>query len=181
MPNVGEFCYLEMWINKTMSMSFDTRSMCGSMLVAWRQALPVAMEHVVRDMPCYCWCAYLPCLGPYIPDNFGILICCSFHVAASPSYCLSCCPFASMRWVALLQTMTCVAPYYGFRACPPRLEACPSVCTPEAPKVLVSDSDFKILIFGPNARQNVQKTPACTVRTTVDEPTSTTIQDAILA
>jgi hypothetical protein len=51
MPNVGEFCYLGMWMNKTMSMSFASRRMCGSMLAAWRQVLPVAIEHGVRDMP----------------------------------------------------------------------------------------------------------------------------------
>jgi hypothetical protein len=51
MPTVGEFCYLGMWMNKTMSMSFASRRMCGSMLAAWRQVLPVAIEHGVRDMP----------------------------------------------------------------------------------------------------------------------------------
>jgi hypothetical protein len=51
MPNVGEFCDLVMWMNKTISMSFDSRRMCGSMLAAWRQVLPVAIEHGVRDMP----------------------------------------------------------------------------------------------------------------------------------
>jgi hypothetical protein len=51
MPNVGEFCYLGMWMNKTMSMSFASRRMCGSMLAAWRQVLPVAIEHGVHDMP----------------------------------------------------------------------------------------------------------------------------------
>jgi hypothetical protein len=50
MPNVGEFCSLGMWLNKTMSMSFASRRMCGSMLAAWRQVLPVAIEHGVRDM-----------------------------------------------------------------------------------------------------------------------------------
>jgi hypothetical protein len=34
-----------------MNMSFASRSMCGSMLIAWRQALPGAIEHGVRDMP----------------------------------------------------------------------------------------------------------------------------------
>jgi hypothetical protein len=33
-----------------MSMSFAFRRMCGSMLAAWRQVLPVAIEHGVRDM-----------------------------------------------------------------------------------------------------------------------------------
>jgi hypothetical protein len=51
MPNVGEFCYLGMWTNKTMSMSFASRRMCGSMLAAWRQVLPVAIELGLRDMP----------------------------------------------------------------------------------------------------------------------------------
>jgi hypothetical protein len=51
MPNVGEFCYLGMWMNKTMSMSFASRRMCGSMLAAWRQVLPVAIEHGMREMP----------------------------------------------------------------------------------------------------------------------------------
>jgi hypothetical protein len=51
LPNVGEFCYLGMWMNKTMSMSFASRRMCGSLLAAWRQVLPVAIEHGVRDMP----------------------------------------------------------------------------------------------------------------------------------
>jgi hypothetical protein len=51
MPNVGEFCYLDMWMNKTMSMAFAFRRMCGSILAAWRQVLPVAIEHGVRDMP----------------------------------------------------------------------------------------------------------------------------------
>jgi hypothetical protein len=32
-----------------MSMSFASRCMCGSMLAAWRQVLPVAIEHGVRD------------------------------------------------------------------------------------------------------------------------------------
>jgi hypothetical protein len=50
MPNVGELCYLGMWMNKTMSMSFASRRMCGSMLAAW-QVLPVAIEHGVRDIP----------------------------------------------------------------------------------------------------------------------------------
>jgi hypothetical protein len=49
--NVGEYCYLGMWMNKTMSMSFASRRMSGSMLAAWRQVLPVAIEHGVRDMP----------------------------------------------------------------------------------------------------------------------------------
>jgi hypothetical protein len=51
MSNVGEFCYMGMWMNKTMSMSFASRRMCGRMLAAWRQVLPVAIEHGVRDMP----------------------------------------------------------------------------------------------------------------------------------
>jgi hypothetical protein len=51
MPSVGELCYLGMWMNKTMSMSFASRHMCGSMLAAWRQVLLVAIEHGVRDMP----------------------------------------------------------------------------------------------------------------------------------
>jgi hypothetical protein len=51
LPNVGEFCYLGMWMNKSMSMSFASRRMCGSMLAAWRQVLPIAIEHGVRDMP----------------------------------------------------------------------------------------------------------------------------------
>jgi hypothetical protein len=51
MTYVGEFCYLGMWMNKTMSMSFASPRMCGSMLAAWRQVLPVAFEHGVRDMP----------------------------------------------------------------------------------------------------------------------------------
>jgi hypothetical protein len=51
MPTVGEFCYLGMWMNKTMSMSFASRRMCGSMLAAWRQVLSVAMEHGVCDRP----------------------------------------------------------------------------------------------------------------------------------
>jgi hypothetical protein len=51
MPNVGEFCYLDMCMNKTMSMPFASRRLCGSMLAAWRQVLPVAVEHGVRDMP----------------------------------------------------------------------------------------------------------------------------------
>jgi hypothetical protein len=51
MPIVGEFCCLGMWVNKAMSMSFASRRMCGSMLAAWRQVLPVAIEHGVRDMP----------------------------------------------------------------------------------------------------------------------------------
>jgi hypothetical protein len=50
MPNIGDFCYLGMWMNKTMSMSFASRRMCGSMLAAWRQVLPVAIKHGVRDM-----------------------------------------------------------------------------------------------------------------------------------
>jgi hypothetical protein len=29
MPNVGEFCYLGMWLNKTMSMSFASRQYAG--------------------------------------------------------------------------------------------------------------------------------------------------------
>jgi hypothetical protein len=48
MPNVGEFYYLGMWMNKTMRMSFASRRMYGSMLAAWRQVLPVAIEHGVR-------------------------------------------------------------------------------------------------------------------------------------
>jgi hypothetical protein len=51
MPNAGEFCYSGMWMNKTMSMSFASLRMCGSMLAAWRQVLPVAIEHGVRDIP----------------------------------------------------------------------------------------------------------------------------------
>jgi hypothetical protein len=51
MPDVGEFCYLGMCMNKTMSMSFASRRVCGSMLAAWRPVLPVAIEHGVRDMP----------------------------------------------------------------------------------------------------------------------------------
>jgi hypothetical protein len=51
MPNAGEFCYLGMWMNKTMSMPFASRRMCGSMLAGWRQVLPVAIEHGERDMP----------------------------------------------------------------------------------------------------------------------------------
>jgi hypothetical protein len=51
MPIVGEFCYLGMWMNKTTSMSLASWRMCGSMLAAWRQVLPVAIEHRVRDMP----------------------------------------------------------------------------------------------------------------------------------
>jgi hypothetical protein len=31
--------------------SFASRRMCGRMLAAWRQVLPVAIEHGVRDMP----------------------------------------------------------------------------------------------------------------------------------
>jgi hypothetical protein len=50
MPNVGELCFLGMWMNKSMSMSFASRRMCGSMLAAWRQVLPVAIEHGVRGM-----------------------------------------------------------------------------------------------------------------------------------
>jgi hypothetical protein len=34
MPNVGEFCFLGVWMNKTMSISFTSRHMCGSMLAA---------------------------------------------------------------------------------------------------------------------------------------------------
>jgi hypothetical protein len=34
MRNVGEFCYLGMWINKSMSMSFASWCMCGSMPAA---------------------------------------------------------------------------------------------------------------------------------------------------
>jgi hypothetical protein len=49
MPNVWEFCYLGMWMNRTMSMSFASWRMCGSMLAAWRQVLPVAIGHGVRD------------------------------------------------------------------------------------------------------------------------------------
>jgi hypothetical protein len=33
-----------------MIMSFASQRMCGSMLVAWRQVLPVAIEHGMRDM-----------------------------------------------------------------------------------------------------------------------------------
>jgi hypothetical protein len=51
MPNVAEFCYLGMRMNKTMSMSIAFRCKCGSLLAAWRQFLPVAIEHGVRDMP----------------------------------------------------------------------------------------------------------------------------------
>jgi hypothetical protein len=38
-------------MNKTISMSLPSRRMCGSMLAAWRQVLPVAIEHGVSDMP----------------------------------------------------------------------------------------------------------------------------------
>jgi hypothetical protein len=34
-----------------MSISFASQRMCNSMLAAWRQALPVAVAHGVRDMP----------------------------------------------------------------------------------------------------------------------------------
>jgi hypothetical protein len=51
MPNVGEFCCLGMWMNKSMSMSFASRRMCGSILAAWRQVLPVAIEHGVHYIP----------------------------------------------------------------------------------------------------------------------------------
>jgi hypothetical protein len=51
MPYVEEFCYLSMWMNKTMKMSFTSRRMCGSMMAAWRQVLPVVIEYGVRDMP----------------------------------------------------------------------------------------------------------------------------------
>jgi hypothetical protein len=34
-----------------MNMSLVSRRMRGSMLAAWRQVLPVAIEHGVRDMP----------------------------------------------------------------------------------------------------------------------------------
>jgi hypothetical protein len=34
-----------------MSMSFASQRICGNMLAAWRQVLPVAIEHGVRDMP----------------------------------------------------------------------------------------------------------------------------------
>jgi hypothetical protein len=74
MPNVREFCNLGMWMNKTMHMSFASRRMYGSMLAAWRQVLPVAIEHGVRDVPhammllvrtyCLAWSAIcLPVLG----------------------------------------------------------------------------------------------------------------------
>jgi hypothetical protein len=101
MPNVGEFCYLGMWMNKTMSMSFASRRMCGSMLAAWRQVLPVAIEHGVCDMPH----AMMLLVRTFVLPRalFGVLTCCNFHHAASPAYSRSCCPFASTFW-------GCVAP-----------------------------------------------------------------------
>jgi hypothetical protein len=100
MPNVGEFRNMGMWMNKTMNLSFAFRRMCGSMLAAWRQVLPVAILHGVRDMPhaMMLLVRTLSCLGPYMPAKFGVLTCCSFHHAASPAYILSCYPFASMFW-----------------------------------------------------------------------------------
>jgi hypothetical protein len=82
MPNVGEFCYLGMWMNKSMSMSFASQRMCGSMLAAWRQVLSVAFEHGMRDMPHLMMLLVLPlaCLGPYMPAKFGVLTCCSFYL-----------------------------------------------------------------------------------------------------
>jgi hypothetical protein len=47
MPNGGEFCDSGMKTNETVSISFASRRMFGSMLAA----LPVAIEHGVRDMP----------------------------------------------------------------------------------------------------------------------------------
>jgi hypothetical protein len=100
MPNVGEFCYLGMWMSKTMSMSFASRRMCGSMLAVWRQVLPVAIEHGLRDMPHAMTLLGVPlsCPVPCMPVKFGVLTCCSFHHAASPAYSLSCYPFASIIW-----------------------------------------------------------------------------------
>jgi hypothetical protein len=89
-----------------MNMSFASRRMCGSMLIAWRQALPVAIKHGVRDMPHAMTLlvrVHLSCLGPYKHAKFGVPTCCTFHRAASPTYSLSCYPFASMFW-------GCVAP-----------------------------------------------------------------------
>jgi hypothetical protein len=64
-----------------MSMSFAARRMCGSMLAAWRQVLPVAIEHGVRDMPheMILLVRTLSCLWPYMPANFGVLTCCSLN------------------------------------------------------------------------------------------------------
>jgi hypothetical protein len=106
MPNVGEFCCLGMWMNKTVSMSFASRRMCGSMLAAWRQGLPVAIKHGLSDMPraMMMLVRTFVRVGPCMPAKFGILTCCSFKLVASPAYSLSCCPFASMFW-------GCVAPW----------------------------------------------------------------------
>jgi hypothetical protein len=49
--NVGDFCYLDMWMKKAVSMSFASQRMFGSILAAWRQVLPVVIEHGVHDMP----------------------------------------------------------------------------------------------------------------------------------
>jgi hypothetical protein len=103
MPNVEEFCHLGMWMNKTMSMSFASRRMCGSMLAAWRQVLPVAIEHGVHGMPHAMMLLVRTFVLPCMSAKFGVLTCCSFHHAARPAYSLSCCPFASMFW-------GCVAP-----------------------------------------------------------------------
>jgi hypothetical protein len=105
MPNAKKFCYLGMWIKKTMSMSFPTRRMCGSMLAAWQQVLPVAIEQGMRDMPHVTMLLALTYAVPKAqytcqvrgPDML------QFNFAASPACNLSCCPFASRFW-------GCVAP-----------------------------------------------------------------------
>jgi hypothetical protein len=104
MPNVGEFCYLGMWMNRTVSTS---RRMCGSMLAAWRQVLPVAIEHGVRDMPHAMMLLVRTFVLPRAlyacqvrgPDVLQLSPC----GQSSPAHSLSCCPIASMFW-------GCVAP-----------------------------------------------------------------------
>jgi hypothetical protein len=82
-----------------MSMSFASRRMCGSMLAAWRQVLPVAIKHGVRGMPHTMMLLVRTFVLPralyachWGPDMLQL------HLAASPAYSQSCCPFESMFW-----------------------------------------------------------------------------------
>jgi hypothetical protein len=93
-----------------MSMSFASRRMRGSMLAAWRQVLPVAIEHGVLYIPhammllarTFVLPKALNACQVWGPDMLQL------SPAANLADSLSCCPFASVFWGCAF--WGCVAP-----------------------------------------------------------------------